>query len=163
MVKSASNRASEQAVQTVRPLNNNSANSLGGPEGFDEQVRNILCAAQVPNLSPPTTRHTRKPRTTPAIAIAMRVCFLFFVVQSGVDIYLGLSLQSPQSTSCVRLSRIGGPHGHRCRVWQSSYIIIAKDMITTGDVETTNWQLALLEEIPQFRQQMVYQIRVKTR
>ncbi|KAF9214500.1 hypothetical protein BGZ59_003602 [Podila verticillata] len=37
MVKSASNRASEQAVQTVRPLNNNSANSLGGPEGFDEQ------------------------------------------------------------------------------------------------------------------------------
>ncbi|KAF9282137.1 hypothetical protein BGZ74_002197, partial [Mortierella antarctica] len=36
MVKSASNRASEQAVQTVRPLNNNT-NNLGGPEGFDEQ------------------------------------------------------------------------------------------------------------------------------
>ncbi|KAG0315008.1 hypothetical protein BG000_005337 [Podila horticola] len=35
MVKSASNRASEQAVQTVRPLNN--SNSLRGPEGFDEQ------------------------------------------------------------------------------------------------------------------------------
>lgn len=35
MVKSASNRANEQAVQTVRPLNNNSAS---GPEGFDEQV-----------------------------------------------------------------------------------------------------------------------------
>ncbi|KAF9109712.1 Ubiquilin-4 [Mortierella sp. AM989] len=34
MVKSASNRANEQAVQTVRPLNNNSAS---GPEGFDEQ------------------------------------------------------------------------------------------------------------------------------
>ncbi|KAG0088793.1 Ubiquilin-4 [Podila epicladia] len=36
MVKSASNRASEQAVQTARPLNNNT-NNLGGPEGFDEQ------------------------------------------------------------------------------------------------------------------------------
>ncbi|KAF9361149.1 Ubiquilin-4 [Mortierella sp. AD094] len=34
MVKSASNRANEQAVETVRPLNNNSAS---GPEGFDEQ------------------------------------------------------------------------------------------------------------------------------
>ncbi|KAF9164423.1 Ubiquilin-4 [Mortierella sp. AD010] len=34
MVKGASNRANEQAVQTVRPQNNNGAS---GPEGFDEQ------------------------------------------------------------------------------------------------------------------------------
>ncbi|KAG0003718.1 Ubiquilin-4 [Entomortierella chlamydospora] len=34
MVKGASNRANEQAVQTVRPQSNNSAS---GPEGFDEQ------------------------------------------------------------------------------------------------------------------------------
>ncbi|KAF8976444.1 Ubiquilin-4, partial [Entomortierella lignicola] len=34
MVKGASNRANEQAVQTVRPLNNNNPS---GPEGFDEQ------------------------------------------------------------------------------------------------------------------------------
>ncbi|KAG0024335.1 hypothetical protein BGZ82_010490 [Podila clonocystis] len=36
MVKSASNRASEQAIQTARPPNSNT-NSLGGPGGFDEQ------------------------------------------------------------------------------------------------------------------------------
>ncbi|KAF8933690.1 Ubiquilin-4 [Dissophora ornata] len=34
MVKSATNRANEQAVQTVRPLNN--SNGASGPEGFDE-------------------------------------------------------------------------------------------------------------------------------
>lgn len=35
MVKSATNRANEQAVQTVRP---NATSNAGGPDGFDEQV-----------------------------------------------------------------------------------------------------------------------------
>jgi hypothetical protein len=67
MVKSATNRASEQAVQTVRPLNN-SSNSLGGPEGFDEQVRNIfswLCP--IHHLHPTTHRQTKETKGPPRI------------------------------------------------------------------------------------------------
>ena len=40
MVKSATNRANEQAVQTVRP--NSSSRSSAGPDGSDEQVCAIL-------------------------------------------------------------------------------------------------------------------------
>lgn len=112
MVKSASNRASEQAVQTVRPLNN--SNSLGGPEGFDEQVRNIfswLCPTH--HLHPTNTHDAqRKPKDRhgyhPASCLCAFSSLMGRMSRPDVDIFIWVyPLRSPQSNSCVRLSRIG--------------------------------------------------------
>lgn len=141
MVKSASNRASEQAVQTVRPLNNNSANSLGGPEGFDEQVRNILSAAQAPNLSPSATRQTRKPRTTTVIAIAIvivnviLVCFFCLCCSIGrrhfIWVYPCRAHKAPHVSDCHESGTTWSSMS--CVAKQLSNIEIAKDMFNAPE------------------------------